>query len=204
MYLLSNVFKAILLLFVLSVSLTSCKFTHNLGITKPKKQDAPSVVVDETGKKARKADNPNISLDNFTEESLRSSIVSNAMTYQGIRYKYAGRSPQGFDCSGFTCYVMSEYGINLSPASRMQATQGRSVALENVKPGDLLFFSRYGPGGTVSHVAMVASNTSEGIKMVHSSSSRGVVEEMFTGNKYWTPKFLYAKDVLSEPTTAGN
>jgi cell wall-associated NlpC family hydrolase len=192
-----NVSKAVLLCSLITLSLSSCKIARNLGISKPKKPEPVKEVVVENSKPARKADNNNISLEGFTDASLRSSIVANAFGYQGIKYRYAGRDPKGFDCSGFTCYVMSEYGIILSPASKVQATEGEQVDLGSVKPGDLVFFSRYGKGGSVTHVAMVSSNTEEGVKIIHSTSSEGVKEDNLTNSKYWMPKFLYARDVLS-------
>jgi cell wall-associated NlpC family hydrolase len=58
----------------------------------------------------------------------------------------------------------------------------------------LIFF---GKNGKVSHVAMVVSNTYEGISVVHSTTSKGVMVQNITKSTYWKPKILFARDVIS-------
>lgn len=130
------------------------------------------------------------------EMQLRVNIVDYGKRYVGTKYKYAGKQPQtGFDCSGFTSYVFKEYDINLSSSSSYQSQQGQKVALNNVKPGDLVFFSR--DGKTIMHVALVVDNNSDGIFVVHSTSSKGVIIQNITQSNYWKPKILFAKDVIN-------
>jgi len=38
--------------------------------------------------------------------SLRTDIIRTARKYKGSKYKYGGTTPKGFDCSGFTSYVL--------------------------------------------------------------------------------------------------
>ncbi len=130
------------------------------------------------------------------EKGLRMDIVSYAVNYQGAKYLYAGRDPRkGFDCSGFTYFVMKKYGINLSPSSREQEKQGRKISLNNVQPGDLIFYRR-SPLGRVFHVSLVYANDPDGIKVIH-STSRGVVIDNITTSSYWAPKISTARDVIS-------
>ena len=124
----------------------------------------------------------------------RNNLAKYSQKYVGTKYKYAGKDPKGFDCSGFTAYVMKSEGITVSPSSKIQATEGKAVPLNKVKPGDLIFF---GKNGKVSHVAMVVSNTYEGISVVHSTTSRGVMVQNITKSTYWKPKILFARDVIS-------
>ena len=129
------------------------------------------------------------------EDQLREDIVHFAEQYVGLHYKYAGRTPEtGFDCSGFTCYVMSNFNISLSPSSRDQANQGNKIKVDDTKPGDLIFFARSN-GGRIFHVAMVHSNNEEGIKIIH-STNRGVVVDDLMRNSYWAPKIAYARRVV--------
>lgn len=126
---------------------------------------------------------------------LRANITTSARAHLGTAYKYAGRRPDtGFDCSGFTCFVMEENRVRVSPSSASQGENGRYVPLEKVQPGDLIFF---GEGGKVSHVALVTRRSSEGIFCIHSTSSRGVIEENISASAYWEPKILFARDVVS-------
>lgn len=127
----------------------------------------------------------------------RQNIVEYAVRQQGAKYKYAGRSPKtGFDCSGFVYYVFDAFNVQLTTNSRDQEQEGRVISLKEVKPGDLVFFRR-SKAGTVFHVALVVDNTSEGITVVHSTSSRGVIVENITQSSYWKTKVTSARDVVS-------
>ncbi len=130
------------------------------------------------------------------ETSLRNGLIKDAEKYKGVKYKYAGKDPKGFDCSGFTYYVCSKHNIKLSSSSTSQSKQGVEVALSKVKPGDLLFFGRDGRNGKIQHVGIVYKITSEGLYMIHSSSKRGIVIDNVTTSKYWKPKLLFAKTIL--------
>jgi len=126
---------------------------------------------------------------------MREQIVQYAQTFVGTPYRYASRSPEkGFDCSGFTSFIFSKFDALLSPSSRMQALQGRRVALGEVVAGDLLFFGR---NGYIQHVALVVENTPGGIVCIH-STRRGVVLENVHASSYWRPRILFARDVLGE------
>lgn len=131
------------------------------------------------------------------ESSLRRSIAEYARKYEGSRYLYAGKNPQtGFDCSGFTNYVMKKYGVQLSPSSRDQAKQGRSKPIQDAMPGDLVFFRR-SASEPVFHVALVIANDRKGIQVIHSTTSRGVVTDNIMESSYWRPKIDSVRDVLS-------
>ena len=132
------------------------------------------------------------------EMLLRKDITSFAQTHLGITYKYAGKSPStGFDCSGFTSFVMSKYGIKISSSSRDQALQGKAIDVSKVKPGDLIFFRR-SASEPIFHVSLVVSNDKQGIKVVHSTTSRGVIVDNITASKYWKPYIDSAKDVVAK------
>lgn len=127
---------------------------------------------------------------------LRTYITGYAQNFLGLRYRYAGRSPMtGFDCSGFTSYILGEFAVKVSASSATQSKQGKKIAFSNVQPGDLLFFGRR---GAIQHVAMVVENTEEGIYAVHSTCTRGIIVENINKSSYWKPRLLYARDVISE------
>lgn len=130
-----------------------------------------------------------------SELRLRQDIVSYAKKQLGTRYKYAGRAPKkGFDCSGFTYFVMGNFDVKLSPSSRAQESEGKKIKISEAKSGDLIFFRR-SKVGAVFHVAMVVSNEREGLKVIH-STSRGVVIDNISQSKYWKPKISTARDVI--------
>ncbi len=126
---------------------------------------------------------------------LREFIAGYAQNFVGIEYRHGGTSTEtGFDCSGFTSFALNEFGIKVSACSSTQATQGDEVSLDAVKPGDLIFFGRK---GRIKHVALVVRNTEEGIICVHSTCSKGIMVENISTSKYWKPKIMFARDVVS-------
>ncbi len=128
---------------------------------------------------------------------LRSEVTAYARQYQGTRYTPAGKTPaSGFDCSGFTGYVMQRFQIRLSASARDQALQGKPQTLEKAKPGDLVFFRR-SPAEPIFHVAMVLSNDHKGLFVIHSTTSRGVVVDNLLQSAYWKPKIDSVRDVIS-------
>jgi len=74
------------------------------------------------------------------------SILGEAFNMMGIPYLWGGTSYKGIDCSGFTKTVFFLNGILLSRDASQQVDQGEDIntqsGLENLLPGDLLFFGR--------------------------------------------------------------
>ncbi len=127
------------------------------------------------------------------ESALRNDITRYAKKYKGARYKYGGNGPKKFDCSGFTCHVLKKFDVTIPRTSGSQAKEGRKISLRSAKPGDLVFF---GKGRKVSHVAIITKNTKSGVFVIHSTSSRGVIEENISHSSYWKSKLLFVRDVI--------
>jgi len=133
---------------------------------------------------------------------FREFVTGYAQNFTGLKYRYAGVSPKtGFDCSGFTSFVLNEFGVKTSSSSAAQSRQGERISLNDVLPGDLVFF---GGRGHIQHVAMVVERTAEGIFCVHSTCSRGIIVENILASRYWKPKILYARDVITEQAEVKN
>ncbi len=129
---------------------------------------------------------------------MREYITGYAQNFLGIPYRHAGTKPNtGFDCSGFTSFILSEFEVKVSQCSASQSTQGLRISLDDVLPGDLVFFGRR---GHIQHVAMVVERTMEGIFCVHSTCSRGIIVENISTSAYWKPKILFARDVITGQT----
>ena len=130
------------------------------------------------------------------ELEFRREVVRYALALQGSAYKYAGTSPHtGFDCSGFTSYVMRQFKVTISPASSAQSREGRAVDVKAVQPGDLIIFGKN--RNNIQHVALVIENGRKGIEVIHSTTSRGVIRENISTSSYWEPRILLARDVLA-------
>lgn len=134
-------------------------------------------------------------------EILRDEIVDFAKNYLGLRYRYSGTSPKtGFDCSGFTHFVMKNFGVAISPSSRTQATEGEKIAIEDAKKGDLLFFGYRNKSGhwRVNHAALVVSEEGEDLAMIHSCRRGIVIDDIHSSSwrSYYKKRLLFAKRVL--------
>lgn len=117
------------------------------------------------------------------------SIVAFAKTLKGITYTYGQCSPaKGFDCSGFTNYVFSHYGIEVPRSSAAYANFGKEIPKDSCQPGDIIVFTGTNhrirkPG----HVGIVISEPGQPLRFIHASSSKkhyGVVETDFDNSGY--------------------
>lgn len=68
------------------------------------------------------------------------SIVQYAVGFLGVPYVWGGDTSSGFDCSGFTTYVFSHFGVDLDRRAADQSRQGIPVSRDSLQPGDLVFF----------------------------------------------------------------
>ncbi|MEQ7845693.1 C40 family peptidase [Nocardioides kribbensis] len=87
--------------------------------------------------------------------SFEQQLLNEASQLEGIPYIYGGSTPAGFDCSGFTSYAFAQAGKTIPRTSSEQAAAATPVSGNDLRPGDLIFYS---PGGSVSHVAIYAGD----------------------------------------------
>ncbi len=126
---------------------------------------------------------------------IRNQIVSTAMSQLGKPYKPAGKTAEtGFDCSGFTGFVFRSNGIQLTGASHDQARQGIQKPVEDLQPGDLIFF---GHGSKVTHVAIITNFPSlSECEVIHATTSAGVKKDLIWKSEYWRSRFLFGVDMI--------
>lgn len=113
---------------------------------------------------------------------FRDEIIMTAKKQLGTPYVWAGSSPGGFDCSGFTSYVMAQNGKNLPRRAVDQYNSSNKIKEKNAQKGDLIFFDN---GSGISHVGIVISDPGEPLTMIHSSSSKGIIITDITKSDYW-------------------
>jgi peptidoglycan DL-endopeptidase CwlO len=73
--------------------------------------------------------------------NVHGGVVGIAMHYLGVPYVWGGASPRGFDCSGLVMYVFAQIGVSLPHSSYSQAAMGTPVSINQLEPGDLVFFT---------------------------------------------------------------
>jgi hypothetical protein len=81
-------------------------------------------------------------------------LVARVRDLLGIPYLWGGRTPAGFDCSGFSQVLLAEQGHRLPrDAAHQERAARRLGARERSRPGDLAFFGS--PGKPASHVGVL-------------------------------------------------
>ncbi len=93
-------------------------------------------------------------------------IIQTAKRFLGVSYVWGGKTPKGFDCSGFVQTVFRINGIQLPRDSDMQWEVGEYIGKDfsKFKKGDLLFFSS--DGRRITHVGIF---TGKGKTIIHAS-----------------------------------
>jgi len=121
---------------------------------------------------------------------LGPAAAQEASRYLGVPYKPGGVDPRGFDCSGLTFYVYNRLGLELPRSSADQAAVGRKIRRNNLRAGDLVFFST-GQGKAVTHVGIYLG----GRKFIH-APGRGktvIISEM--DSDYYSRNYHSARRV---------
>ena len=116
-----------------------------------------------------------------------SSIVDRALSLQGTPYVFGGTTRRGFDCSGFTKYVYASFGISLPRTSYAQFASGAAVSKNDLRPGDLVFFTTYSRGA--SHVGIYIG----GGRFVQASNPNSGVEVSSLSDSFYSSRYLGAR-----------
>jgi cell wall-associated NlpC family hydrolase len=119
------------------------------------------------------------------------AIVAEAMLYLGTPYVWAGTTPDGFDCSGFTYYVINQVlGNDFPRAIDEQIISGQYVAPDDLQAGDLVFLENtYQPG--LSHIGIYIAN-GEFVSAV--SEDEGVAIRNLWDD-YWGQRYVTARRI---------
>lgn len=114
--------------------------------------------------------------------------VDEALAQVGVRYRYGGSTPDGFDCSGLVQYAYQRAGVTLPRESREQRRRSTPLAGNAaLAPGDLLFFHR-GRGGAL-HVALYVGDN----RFVHAPSRGKGVRIESLDEPHWSRTFIEAR-----------
>ncbi len=95
-------------------------------------------------------------------------LIKVAKAQVGVPYRYGGMTPRGFDCSGFVCYVYEEgIGKKLPRTAKAQSRYAKIVDVEELLPGDILFFDTSNRG-EINHTGIYIGDG----KFIHASSGK--------------------------------
>ncbi|MFC4023761.1 NlpC/P60 family protein [Oceanobacillus longus] len=126
-----------------------------------------------------------LSKETSTRTNAGSGNISTAMnagfSYLGTPYVWGGKTPSGFDCSGFVSWAFAQAGISIPSSTSGLAGTGTKVSASNMQPGDIVFFNTYKTNG---HVGIYLG----GGKFIGAQNSTGLaVADMSSG--YWADHF---------------
>lgn len=122
------------------------------------------------------------------------AVVRTALGLTGTPYRLGGDQPKsGFDCSGFVRYVFERQHVEMPRTVAEQFQSGRPVAVDQIRAGDLMFFSTTAPGP--SHVGIALGPGSLG-EFVHAPGAGGTVRVEHFDTGYWRGKLLGVRRVL--------
>lgn len=130
-------------------------------------------------------------------EAMIKDLMGEAHKYIGRPYRHGAKGPSAFDCSGFTSYIYRQFGYSISPSSRAQYTEGVNVSRNDLRTGDLVFFTSRNSGKNVGHVGIVVSadNATGNFKFIH-ASIKGVKVSDFEG--YYLGRYIGARRIITE------
>ncbi len=126
------------------------------------------------------------------EQGTGKSIVKAVEAYTGLNYFWGGMSSFGYDCSGLAYAAHKANGYLIARDAGDQANDGIEVRVDELQPGDLLFFAYQEGSGTIHHVGIYYGDG----KMLHSPQTGKGTEiiaikdtkyekELCTARRYW-------------------
>jgi hypothetical protein len=123
-----------------------------------------------------------------SERAFRAMLDSIEET-KGIKYRFGGTSPEGFDCSGFVQYLYSQSFQMLLPRTSSElALLGPIIHRDRLQPGDLVFFAS---GEEIDHVGVYLGNE----RFAHASTTVGIsVNTLF--QSYYAARFAFGARII--------
>ena len=109
--------------------------------------------------------------DSSKWDQLRLTIITLAKEQVGKKYQRSSKGPNSYDCSGLVHYVYNRMEMPVGASASDQCQQGKKIEL--------------------------TENSKNRLMMVHSSSSRGVIEENVLNSDYWVRRIRHITSLTS-------
>lgn len=120
------------------------------------KRAAEARAAEEARRQAEAAEQARRAAEAAQASSGGPGAVAFAKARIGVPYLWGGTGAGGYDCSGLAMTAWASQGVSLPRTSQQQYWATQRVSINNLQPGDLVF---YGPGGSANgiyHVAIYA------------------------------------------------
>ena len=138
-------------------------------------------VKDEAGNKTTKTLKVSVVDPNAT-----SNIASAAASRVGSAYVYGATGPNRFDCSGLAQWSYRQNGKYIPRTAASQYSYTKRVSWNNLKPGDLVFFSGTTNKSGITHVGIYVG----GGQFVHAGTPSTGVRKDNLNSSYWRYHFV--------------
>lgn len=121
-------------------------------------------------------------------------IVTSGEAFLDLPYLWGGMTSYGFDCSGFSYTMCKANGYLIPRDANDQAKAGKEVPLNQLKPGDLLFFAYEEGKGSIHHVGIYHGDG----QMIHSPNTGKTIEILPLKGTYYEKELCIAKRYWEE------
>jgi cell wall-associated NlpC family hydrolase len=184
---------------------TSALVAYNCGNPGPACQAASAgyaeqVLATAAGYTASDSSGAAIGVSNGVPNVVQAAAVAYAESQIGTPYAWGGASPQGgFDCSGLVVWAYGLAGVVVPRVANDQWQGEPHVALDQLVPGDLVFF---GGDGYADHVGIYIGNSAM-VDAPHTGADvRADTFDNVIGAGWGNEVLLGAVDPVSVPTAA--
>jgi len=132
-------------------------------------------------------DEPSVgpSMENVAEINL---LLNEAKKHLATPYRAGGKTPSGFDCSGFVrhCYT-SSLGIKTPASSSEFNKYGMAVNIEDCRPGDVICFKGNNKRKRrIGHVRIITEISDGNVYFIHSANTGGIRYDQLNAPYYKT------------------
>jgi cell wall-associated NlpC family hydrolase len=123
-------------------------------------------------------------------------IINFSEQFIGTPYRYGGKQPGGFDCSGFVCYVYGKLGYKMPASSSLYNNFGTAVSKRAARPGDVICFKgRNIHSPAIGHVGIITEAGPKEIYFIHASVNKGITVDKLS-SEYYRNRLVQIRRVL--------
>ncbi len=126
----------------------------------------------------------------LSQSEVKTRLLSQYVTWEGVPYRNGGQSRRGIDCSAFVQITYQQkFGLKLPRTTEQQANLGGLITNSGLRPGDLIFFKT---GWNNRHIGIYL----EKYRFIHVSTTAGVTISKMT-DPYWYERYWQARRLFN-------